>query len=264
MLKVTDQAGYQLIIPALPKRIVSLVPSQTELLFEMGLENEIIGITKFCVHPEKLVKSKIKIGGTKNINIQKIRSLCPDLVVGNKEENRKTEIEKLLDFTPVWTSDIKTIQDVYHMISALGKITGKGNEAQSISANIENSLKSFTDSFTPQHKMKAAYCIWEKPLMVAGKNTFINHMLDLCMIKNVFSERKERYPIVSHSELIAASPDIILLPSEPYPYQQQHKNFYNQLVPNAKVNLVDGQMFSWYGSRLTLFPAYFKQLMQLW
>ena len=263
MLKVTDQAGYQVAIPSQPKRIISLVPSQTELLFDMGLEKEIVGVTKFCVHPKELIKSKPNIGGTKNINTKKIKSLCPDLIIANKEENNKADIEKLTEIAPVWISNIVTMNDVYNMISVLGKITGKAKEAISISSKIKNSLELLNKITSNHQPLKVAYCIWENPMMVAGKDTFINHILSLCKFKNSFNYRKERYPIITLGELNTAKPDIILLSSEPYPYKMKHQTLYNQLAPDAQVILVDGQMFSWYGSRVAEFPYYFKKILAL-
>jgi ABC-type Fe3+-hydroxamate transport system substrate-binding protein len=252
-----DQTGREVNISKIPTRIVSVVPSQTELLFDLGLNDEIVGVTKFCVHPEQSVKSKIKIGGTKNLNLEKIRLLKPDLIIANKEENKRSEIEELMNDFPVWISDIKTLDDALEMILLVGELTDKQSEAKTISETISirfSNLKSQISNLT-----SAAYFIWHKPMMTVGNDTFITHMMECCGFKNVFDNRK-RYPELSEGELRDAAPQIILLSSEPFPFSQKHVKHYQGICPHAKILLVDGQMFSWYGSRLQHASAYFGEL----
>jgi ABC-type Fe3+-hydroxamate transport system substrate-binding protein len=254
-----DQTGREVNFSEIPSRIVSVVPSQTELLFDLGLYDEIVGITKFCVHPQEMVKSKIKVGGTKNLNLEKIRSLKPDLIIANKEENRQSEIEDLMKDFPVWISDIKTLEDALHMIQSVGEITGKQAEAMNISKAISNKFSNFKLQISKRKPLTAAYLIWHKPMMTVGSDTFINSMMEHCGFKNVFRDRN-RYPEITEGQLRNASPQIILLSSEPFPFRQKHVEHYQGICPDARILLVDGEMFSWYGSRLQYAPAYFEEL----
>jgi ABC-type Fe3+-hydroxamate transport system substrate-binding protein len=220
------------------------------------LDDEILGVTKFCIHPADKVKQKTKIGGTKRLDINLIKELNPDLIIGNKEENEKGQIEELMRHFPVWMSDIGNLDDALDMIRKVGMITGKAAEGQSIAIRIQQQFSSLT---IPQYGQRVAYLIWRKPYMVAGKGTFIDDMLNLCGFTN--SIQIERYPEISPAELIAANPDVVLLSSEPYPFKEKHIAEFKALLPGAAIKIVDGEMFSWYGSRLLYAPAYLQSLM---
>lgn len=241
-----------------PKRIISLVPSQTELLFELGLTEEVIGITKFCIHPSEWFHTKTRIGGTKTVNIELVKSLKPDLIIANKEENTKEDIEQLRLIAPLWITDIFTLEDALAMIKTIGDLTGKEANALSlinqISANFSQLPK-----LDNQPLKKCAYFIWRDPYMVAGKNTFIDDMLKYCGLENCTSEK--RYPFWDSTNEIV--PEIILLSSEPYPFKQKHIEELEEMYPDAKVRLVDGELFSWYGSRLMYSPSYFDELKKI-
>lgn len=260
-----DQLNRQLTLSQKPSRIVSLVPSQTELLFDLGLEDEVIGITKFCVHPDKWFKKKTRIGGTKTINIEKIKGLQPDLIIANKEENEQEQIEELAKDFPVWVSDVNTLNDAYEMMEAIGTLTGKIEEAQTLIIRIKTN---FSQRQTPNAKPKTCYLIWKDPYMTVGGDTFINDMLNHAGFKNIFQDRK-RYPEVTIAQLQTANLptgqagcQLLLLPSEPYPFKQKHIDELRRQLPDTKIILVDGELFSWYGSRLLQVPAYFKNLQQ--
>ncbi len=254
-------------MPAIPKRIISLVPSQTELLYDLGLRDEIVGLTKFCIHPSEWFSSKMHIGGTKKYDFEKIKSLAPDLIIGNKEENDKEQTELLMDAYPVWMSDIYTLSDALEMISKIGKLVNRSEKSIEIIATIEAEFKSLedfrnnsSDSLLPK---KVAYLIWRKPYMVAGADTFINEMLQYCGFKNVFSSPEfTRYPEITAEQFVEADPDIILLSSEPYPFAEKHVPEFQNICKKAAVYRVDGELFSWYGSRLIQAPSYFKNLIQ--
>ena len=261
MLNYTDQTGRKLVLSKLPERIISLVPSQTELLYDLGLEDEVIGITKFCVHPDQWFRSKKRIGGTKNVNIAAVASLEPDLIVANKEENSKEQILLLQKIAPVWVTDIVTMEDAIEMILHMGMITGKSANAVKITTEI---LSKFVDLSTwmanrqlPSYK--TAYLIWKDPYMVAGGDTFIDQMLQLSGWNNLFAN-KERYPTVTIEELILQKPELLLLSSEPYPFGNKHIAEFQKQLPGTKIILVDGEMFSWYGSRLLHSVDYLKKL----
>jgi ABC-type Fe3+-hydroxamate transport system substrate-binding protein len=253
-----DQLNREINLTTMPKRIVSVVPSQTELLFYLGLDRQVIGITKFCIYPEDKFKSTTKIGGTKQLDIAKIKALKPDLIIANKEENERDQIEELAAFCPVWISDIYDLDNALDMIERVGVLVGREKNAKDLSREIQQRFNGFS---TSPLNLRAAYFIWRKPYMVAGKNTFIDSMLQKCGLKNAFDI--ERYPEVDAAMLADANPDVILLSSEPYPFKEKHIAEFQAIIPSATIKLVDGELFSWYGSRLLYAPEYFKALIGL-
>jgi ABC-type Fe3+-hydroxamate transport system substrate-binding protein len=255
-LTVTDQLGRRVAIPFPPQRIVSLVPSQTELLFDLGIGKRVIGVTKFCIYPPEARQAATVIGGTKNFDFDKIAALHPDLLIGNKEENYQTGIEQLAAKYPVWLSDISDLPQALDMIRRVGFITGAKNDAAKIAAGIKYS---FATLATPKSLVPAAFLIWRKPYMAAASDTFIDDMLRRAGFRNVFAHLG-RYPEITPEQLAAAAPERILLSSEPYPFQEKHLVEFQEICPAAKIQLVDGELFSWYGSRLRLSAAYFQTL----
>lgn len=236
-------------------RIISLVPSQTELLYDLGLDAEIIGITKFCIHPNIWFKNKKRIGGTKDVHVEKILSLNPDLIIANKEENTKEQIEKIAAQCDVWVTDVNTLEDAVKMILDIGSLTGTLRAAIKIKNEIENSFEELNQVVNKSIAGRAAYLIWPKPYMVAANDTFLNNMMIKAGLINVF-ENKSRYPETSIEELIKLKPGYLLLSSEPYPFVEKHRQEFQKLIRGTRVILVDGEMFSWYGSRLLKTPAY--------
>ncbi len=242
-------------------RIVSLVPSITGLLYDLDLEEEVVGITKFCVHPPHWFKTKTRIGGTKTLNIEKIRSLDPDLIIANKEENIKEQIEELANHFTVYTSDVHDLPGALGMIKEIGNLTSKVKEANLIAEKIESALL----SLQPFHPLrKACYLIWRQPYMTIGGDTFISDMMERCGFQNIFKEQK-RYPQIELNQLPALGCEFILLSSEPFPFKQKHVDEIRNEIANTKLQepkivLVDGEMFSWYGSRLLMVVDYFRQL----
>ena len=191
MLTFTDQLNDKITLESYPKRIISLVPSQTELLFDLGLADNIVGITKFCIHPKEEIKninnSHIKkIGGTKNFNFEQIKALSPDLIIGNKEENYETGILELKQHFPVFMTDIYDLKDALEMIKSVGNITNTAEKATNICSEISKEFDFFTENLKKnsiekkqKSKKKVAYFIWNKPMMIATTNTFIDNMLQL-------------------------------------------------------------------------------------
>ncbi len=250
-----DQLGRNVELKKPPQRIISIVPSQTELLYDLGLDTEVVGITKFCIHPEKWFQSKTRVGGTKQLNLETIRKIQPDLIIANKEENTQQQLEILMKEFPVWISDIKSLNDAYEMIEQIGVITNRHNQSVAINQQIKNEFSKL-ENFKA---ITAAYFIWNEPLMTIGNDTFINEMMKHCCFKNVF-EKNNRYPEITESDLQKINPELILLSSEPYPFKEKNKAYFQNVCPQSKVLLVDGEMFSWYGSRLIKSPASFIQL----
>jgi ABC-type Fe3+-hydroxamate transport system substrate-binding protein len=234
-------------VPFPPLSIVSLVPSLTEYLWDLGLQNRISGRTRFCIHPPAL-KSVCDIGGTKKLNIEKILALKPCLIVGNKEENEKAQIEELEKHAPVWMSDIQSTEDMLETMLLLGNICGRTGEAESITERIRSSFDRIRKASYSFSGKTVLYLIWRNPWMAAGKNTFIDEVLRLAGLKNVVCSN--RYPVLSMEDMKSAGADYVLLSSEPYPFGQKHREELIPFFPGSKVLLADGEMFSWYGSRL--------------
>ena len=258
MISSTDQLNRTIFFSGFPQRIISVVPSQTELLYSLGLKEEVIGITKFCVHPDEWFRNKTRVGGTKKLNIGLIRSLKPDLIIANKEENTKEDIDLLIGEFPMWISDIKTFNDSINMIKEVGRITNREQCAIELSEKIIrqfNSLKSITQKIT-----SCIYLLWKNPFMVAGNDTFISEMLTRGGFKNLITEN--RYPKITSEQITHLKPEVILLSSEPFPYKQKDVNELKLFFPRTNVLCVDGEMFSWYGSRLLLSPEYFANIKQ--
>ncbi len=259
----TDQLGRKIQLAKTPKRIISLVPSQTELLYDLGLSEEVIGITKFCIHPEEWFRTKTRVGGTKKLDFKKIKQLQPDLIIGNKEENEQSQIEELCKNYSVWLSDITTLKDALNMIVAIGALVGKNEEATNIKVQIEFLFHQFNNQQSTITNKNVAYFIWQNPFMVVGRDTFINDMLIRCGFINVFATPKlSRYSVVKKEQIALTNPDVILLSTEPFPFKDKHIHEFKSLCPNAKIIIVDGELFSWYGSRLLQTPVYFTKLIQ--
>lgn len=236
--------------------VISLVPSQTELLFALGVGERVVGVTKFCIHPAEARQSAVVIGGTKNFDFEKIAALKPDLILGNKEENYREGIERLAAVYPVWISDIATLPDALAMIRQVGLLTGTAARAAELAVEIELSFASLVPVRPP---IPTAYFIWRKPYMVAAADTFIDDMLRRAGFANVFADQ-QRYPEITLPQLAAAQPQQILLSSEPYPFREKHLAEFRAICPTATIRLVDGELFSWYGSRLRYSAAYFHKL----
>ncbi|HOX83586.1 MAG TPA: helical backbone metal receptor [Chryseolinea sp.] len=252
-----DQLGHSITIPFPPKRIISLVPSQTELFADIGLENEVVGITKFCVHPESWLKTKTIVGGTKNFNFDEIDRLRPDVIFGNKEENFEEGISHLKTKYPVWMSGIISIKDSLHMILSLGEITNKISESNRLVEDIRNGFEK-TSKFSGQSFL---YLIWRKPWMGTATNTFIHSLLDHLGLQNIL-DQQSRYPELTEAEIHFLQPDYIFLSSEPYPFREKHIEELQSISPSSKIILVDGEMFSWYGSRMLKAIPYFNSLIE--
>jgi len=262
--QIVDQLGRTITVSSKPNRIVSLVPSQTELLFALGLDEEVVGITKFCIHPEDWYESKMRVGGTKNFKVDLIRSLNPDLIIANKEENDKALLEELMLTHPVWVSDISTLEDAFEMITSIGSIINKVDASINLIDEIKinfNKLEQVANSSSVKGKT-VSYLIWNDPIMTIGHDTFIKSMIDTMRLKTIPSTH-ERYPTVTLEELKKISPDFLFLSSEPFPFNSKHQHYYENELPNTKIMLVDGERFSWYGSRLRYSSDYFIEILAL-
>jgi ABC-type Fe3+-hydroxamate transport system substrate-binding protein len=257
---IKDQIHTTLEIKETPKRIVCLVPSITELLVDLGLEEAIVGITKFCVHPAGLINKKTLVGGTKNSKIDVIKLLRPDIILCNKEENTKEIVENCQQIATTHVADIFTIADTLQLIHQYGQIFSCQEKAKEIIRNIQKKNSYFIEFIKTTKEKKVAYFIWKTPWMAAGNNTFINHLLEINNFKNVFKHHN-RYPEIDLEEFHKVNDlDLILLSSEPYPFSEKHVLELQNTFKKTPIILVNGEFFSWYGTRLLLAFDYFKKL----
>jgi ABC-type Fe3+-hydroxamate transport system substrate-binding protein len=256
-----DQIGIQHSFEITPSRIISLVPSQTELLYDLGLEESIVGITKFCVHPTHFKGIKTIVGGTKSVKTEKIKALQPDIIICNKEENTLEIVQELSQICPVWVTDIVSIDDNLQMIYDFGQLFNKRTEAQKWIGKINFAYQDFKQFINEKPVKKAAYFIWANPFMVAGNQTFINELLQLNHFENIYKSKEERYPEIELKKIrLEGDPDYVFLSSEPFPFTDEHAFEIGRFTHHAKTVFVDGEMFSWYGSRLLKAFDYFKLL----
>lgn len=255
----TDQTGCHIQLHAPARRIVSLVPSITSTLHRLGLEEEVVGITRFCVHPSPWYREKKRIGGTKDVHIDQVLALQPDLILASKEENIREQVAALQLHVPVWTSDISQLPHCYQMIQALGQMTGRETAAGTLVADIQNG---FAQLPPPTTVYKTVYLIWRNPYMAAGADTFIHQVMDIAGFRNVLAN-ENRYPSLSVQQLQDLQPELVLLSSEPYPFKEEHIQELREWLPHTRIILVNGEPFSWYGDTLLQTPAYIQQIRDL-
>lgn len=250
---LTDARGRTVTLDAAPRRIVSLVPSQTELLADLGLDDEVVGLTRFCVHPPGWKEKKRIVGGTKNVKAERVAALAPDLVLANLEENEREQVEALDALAPVYVTDVGTVADALAMIRAVGALVGREEKAEAIAREVEAGF----GSLAARRPLRVAYLIWRDPWMTVGGDTFIHDVLARASLTNVFGDRS-RYPEVALEEIAEARPDAVLLSSEPFPFREKH--LAEVEAAGVPARLVDGELCSWYGSRMRLAPPYLAGL----
>lgn len=249
--------GREVFIPQKPAlKIVSIVPSQTELLYEMGLKQQIVGQTLFCVHPQEEYKSEKFVGGTKQLDIAKIKRLNPDIIIANKEENSQEQIRTLENEFPIWISDVSTLSDNQKLVSELGDIFQVPGQANWINQQISMSFGLLEAKLNTTKT--CLYFIWRNPYMTAGSDTFIDAMLEKGGYVNIIKEK--RYPELKDDDMHQLNPEVVFLSSEPYPFKEKHILEIRTYFPKTEIRLVNGEYFSWYGSRLIKTPSYLMDL----
>jgi ABC-type Fe3+-hydroxamate transport system substrate-binding protein len=255
-MEFKDQLNRIIHLEKIPRRIVSLVPSITELLAYFDMNEEVVGITKFCIKPENWLQEKTIVGGTKQIHLDKIRALKPDLIIANKEENTKEIVESLEHEFPVYVTDIYTLEDTYEAIKNLASILAKEEYAQTLISTTKKQFSMFksSDKFQELIGKRFLYFCWHKPDMIAAKNTYIDYLFNQLGMIN--ASHGNRYPECTYNE----KPHYIFLSSEPYPFQEKHIAYFQEKYPKAKIILVDGEIFSWYGSRIQFIVPYVEAL----
>ena len=254
LIEKSDMMGRTIKFHKPIQNIVSLVPSQTEFLYHIGLADKIVGQTVFCVHPQANYKTAVKVGGTKKVKFEVIDSLQPDLIICNKEENTPELVDTLSEKYPVWVSDIRNLDDAYCMMESLGELL----DAETKTSELINTIKASFSKLKIYHQYPCLYLIWRNPYMAVGSDTFISYMMKLAGFPNIITEK--RYPEISIDMLLQINPPIIFLSSEPYPFTEKHILELQKTLPNSKILLVDGELFSWYGSRLVNSQNYFNEL----
>ncbi len=250
-----DQMSRIIRLAAKPNRIVSLVPSQTEYLAFLGLDHQVVGITKFCIHPAHWFSSKTRVGGTKNVDIERVRQLQPDFIIANKEENTLSDIEALEQIAPVYLSDVIDKESALEMLLQIGQITGKDDIAEDLVKRITGELALVT-ARTPSFTY--LYFMWKDPYYTVGKSTFISNWLR--EFGGINLQEGERYPEYSFSETY--QPQVVFLSSEPYPFNASHLSFFQERFPLSSIVFIDGEMASWYGNRMLPATSYLKNLIE--
>lgn len=249
--------GRKVSLPSRPERIISLCPSQTLTLADLGCAERLIGITRFCIHPEEVYQSVKRIGGTKRVNYEAIEALKPDLIIGEKEENTQEMIRQLEKDYPVYMTDVTDIPSCYEMVRNLGLIT----QTEMLAERLVQDMKDALGRIHPLQEVEVAYLIWREPWMVAGRNNFIDAILKVCGFRNVFTGLPGRYPQITDEWLKDAAPAVLLLSDEPYPFSDKHREEFLQVLPQVKIFLVNGEYFSWYGSRIKTIDEYINPLL---
>ncbi len=255
-----DQLSRKVTISFPPKRIISTVPSQTELLADLGLDEEVVGVTRFCTFPKDWKKTKTIIGGTKRLDFNKISSLEPDLIIGNKEENIKPQVEEIVEKLPYWISDVQCFEDNQKLIKDIGELCNRNTEAEVLCSRIENVCSTIRS--IQKRPKRVAYFIWRNPFMVAGSNTYISSILGKLGFINVFNHLDKRYPIVTLEDLKRLEVDEIFLSSIPFPFNELHAQEFKINFPDIKVTFVDGEVFSYFGSRISKSEEYLLSLLR--
>ena len=255
--EVVDAAWRRVRLPALPSRIISLVPSITETLFALGLGERLVGVTRFCTEPSDRVGHKPRVGGQKNPDLEKIQSLQPDLVIANMEENRRQDVEALEAMAiAVYTTYPRTVEQGIAMVRELGGVTGTEERASAIAASLEEVCRDISREVRGQRRLRVFCPVWRKPYMSVNRDTYIHDVLQACGGENVFAAESDRYPKISLAEVADLKPEIILLPDEPYPFHQRHLVDFQPFegcipaLATGRVHFVDGKLLSWYGPRI--------------
>ena len=234
-------------------RIVSLVPSWTETLYSFGLDQSVVGVTRWCVHPKELVARVEKVGGTKDPDVARIVALKPDLVVCEKEENRREDVEAMRAAgVRVWVSDVRSLDDAVRDSLELGREVGREAAAEALAARVAEARREVEAARAGQEEILAYVPIWRRPWMTLTRDTYAHHVLALAGARNLFADAEGRYPEREPEEAIEAGAQCALLPTEPYPFHEKPQAV-DELVeagfPRERVAIVDGEALTWYGAR---------------
>jgi ABC-type Fe3+-hydroxamate transport system substrate-binding protein len=237
---VLDVRGRAFDFPEPPRRIISLVPSLTETLFDLGAGDAVVAITDFCIFPPDL--SLPRIGGTKNPRVEEIRALAPDLVHMNLEENLRRHAEAIEGFAPVFVTEPKSVEDVIALIEQLGAIHHRRERAMELAEELRSQLRAM-----PKRAFTFACPIWKNPWMWCGGDTYVSRLVEAAGGSNVLRDR-ERYPQLALEDVLAMKPDVVFLPDEPYLFTDEDA----ASIKGKVVGPFPGHLFTWHGTRTTL------------
>ena len=252
---IVDASGVTVEVARPPRRIVSLIPSTTELLCHLGLADAIVGITAYCVEPRAVVRTKRKVGGEKNPDLDAIRALAPDLVIANVEENLREHVEALRAAgVPVWVTYPRTVTDTIRLVREVGALTGTEARAEPLADELERLLGEARAAIAGRPRARVFYPIWRDPYMTIGRDTYVHDVLATVGADNVFGD-SDRYPIVTLDEMAARAPDVIILPDEPFRFRRAHRKDFEgyrdvPAVRDGRIHLMGGKIFCWHGPRL--------------
>jgi ABC-type Fe3+-hydroxamate transport system substrate-binding protein len=257
-MQVADDMGFRIELERPPSRIVSLVPSWTETLFALGFSSEVVGVTKFCVEPVAAVASIPKVGGTKNPDIAAIVKLEPELVIANAEENRREDVEKMRAAgIPVFTTYPRTVPGAVESILRLGRVLSREAQAAALAKEITLSVSGIEAALGVWSKLRLrVFCpIWKKPWMSFNADTYAHDVLRMLGYNNIFASAGERYPVTTLEDAVELRPDIVILPDEPYAFDESDVAELKPLLPPAlsrRVLIVSGRDLHWYGVHMVL------------
>ena len=261
--ELCDARGVACELAQPAQRVVSLVPSWTETLHALGAGARLVGVTEYCVHPELARSAACVVGGTKTPDLERIRALAPEIVIANREENRRLDIERLeAAGLRAFVTDARTVAAAAHEIEQLGVLVGAAPRAHELAQAIRAGLL----RRAPQPRLRTVALIWKDPYMALGGDCFAHDMLVQCGAANPFAERARRYPRIERDELAAAAPELILLPTEPYAFAEPDRRELLQLdcpaARNAQIHIVEGELLTWYGPRVPRALATFRALIE--
>lgn len=251
MVSVTDSSNKTVSFSVPPQRVVCLIPSITETFFDLGLGDALAGVSKFCNHPAGGVLNKIKVGGQKDPDLEKIKAIDPDLIIMNREENKPEHIEFLSRYYRTWVTYPRSFRDAGKLILDIGTVFNVGTKARAYADRVRKTADEL--SLRNGQKIKTLYLIWRNPWMSINRDTFIHDTLSVHGMDNVFARNSQRYFEITDQDIQAANPEIIILPDEPYRFKEKHITEFSHIpvsaVRDRSIFLVDGTYFCWYGTR---------------
>ena len=257
-----DDLGDRVELNVPAARIVSLVPSITETLFELGAGGQVAGVTDYCIHPAAAVAQILKVGGTKGFSLDRVVGLEPDLVIANKEENRKPEVEALRRECPVFVTDPRTVEQAMKTVLDLGMLTGRAVEASTMAADCESRLSGVYPA-TLARPFRTVCFVWRDPWMAVGSDTYVGDLLDTFGFKNIFASEDGRYPQTSLEAVLDRGPEVIMLPDEPFEFGSgdvgEIEAFFAERGAPVKIFAMDGTLLTWFGYRTALGVDYLQR-----